>query len=61
MKEKKLLRFSQVVARVPFSRTHLYLLIREGKFPKQKKFGRNSFWLESDINQWIDELTQEAA
>ena len=60
MKEKKLLRFKQVLNKVPFSKAHLYSLIRDGKFPKQTKLGRNSFWLESDVDQWIDEVISKS-
>ena len=59
MKDKRLLRFKQVLNKVPFSKAHLYALIRDGKFPKQTKLGRNSFWLESEIDQWIDDLTNQ--
>ena len=64
MKEKKLLRLKQVLAKVPFSKSHLHVLMREDKFPKPIKIGRNSFWLESSIDTWIDhacDLSEVAA
>lgn len=41
------------------SRPHRYVLIREGKFPQQIKVGRRSFWLESEIDQWIADRVRE--
>ena len=62
MTQKKLLRLKQVLTKVPFSKSHLHVLIRENKFKKPIKIGRNSFWLESDIDQWIDDkINQEVA
>jgi prophage regulatory protein len=63
MNRKKLLRLKHVLEKVPFSRSHLHVLINEDKFPKPHKIGRNSFWLESDIDNWIAEACnlEEAA
>ena len=51
------LRLSEVRRRVGFSNTKIYQLIKNDKFPKQVKVfgGRDSRWLESDINAWIEE------
>ena len=51
------LRLSEVRRRVGFSSTKIYQLIKDGMFPKQVKVfgGRDSRWLESDINAWIEE------
>lgn len=59
MSQKKLLRLKKVLAKVPFSKSHLHVLMREGNFPKPIKIGRNSFWKESDVDQWIDEKIKE--
>ena len=57
--QKKLLRLKHVLAKVPFSKSHLHVLIRENKFPKPTKIGRNSFWLESLVDKYIDEQVNQ--
>ena len=51
------LRLSEVRRRVGFSNTKIYQLIKDNMFPKQVKIygGRDSRWLESEINAWIEE------
>lgn len=50
----RLLRFSEVQAKVGLSRTTLWRLERENQFPKRKRIGKNSVgWLESEIDEWI--------
>ena len=36
------------------SRSQIYQLIQEEKFPKPLKLGRSSRWLKSDIHKWIE-------
>lgn len=50
------LRLKQVLARVPICRSTLYAKIRAGEFPSPMKFGRLSFWLKSDIDDFIDKI-----
>ncbi|MDR7219870.1 AlpA family phage regulatory protein [Aminobacter aminovorans] len=39
---------------VPFSRAHIYRLIKSGEFPKPIKIGAARVaWLESDLDSWI--------
>jgi prophage regulatory protein len=50
----RLLRFSEVQAKVGLSRTTLWRLEREHQFPKRKRIGKNSVgWLESEVDEWI--------
>ena len=51
------LRLSEVRRRVGFGNTKIYQLIKDNMFPKQVKVfgGRDSRWLESEINAWIEE------
>ena len=37
------------------SRTTMYKLIKNGKFPPPIKIGKKSLWVESEINDWIKE------
>lgn len=53
-KHQKLLRLSDVRDRVPYSRSTIYQLITQGKFPKPISIGARAVaWLESDIDEWI--------
>ena len=49
-----LLRLPAVLARVGMSKTAVYQLAKEGRFPAVIKLGpRTSAWKASDIAQWI--------
>lgn len=55
------LRWPEVQARIPFSRSHAHALAAQGKFPKPIKLGpRASGWLESEINAWLLERVAES-
>jgi prophage regulatory protein len=50
------LRFPNVRAKVPYSKSWIYLAISEGRFPgpiKASGGGRAALWLESEIDSWI--------
>jgi len=54
-KHLKLLRLAEVRNRVPYSRSTIYQLIAQGKFPKPISLGERAVaWLESDIDAWIE-------
>jgi prophage regulatory protein len=55
-----ILRWPEVQARIPFSRSHAHALAALGKFPKPIKLGpRASGWLECEINAWLaDRIAQ---
>ncbi|RAX40739.1 helix-turn-helix transcriptional regulator [Rhizobium tropici] len=45
---------------IDFDRTHLHELVRIGKFPKPVKIGlRRNAWVESEIDDWIQQLIAE--
>ena len=57
-RSERLLRFPMVQARIPYSHSTIYLLIKLGKFPKPVSLGgRAVAWKESSINEWIDSRT----
>ncbi len=60
MSKKHLIRFKHVLERVPFCKSQIFLMIKNGEFPKPIKIGRNSFWLESTVNDWIDEKINQS-
>jgi len=50
----KFLRLAEVRNRVPYSRSTIYQLITQGRFPKPINLGARAVaWLESDIDEWI--------
>jgi prophage regulatory protein len=51
---EKFLRLGEVQKRVPYSRSTIYQLASQGKFPKPLNLGARAVaWLESDIDEWI--------
>lgn len=52
----KFLRIKGVTERVGLSRSQIYKLISQGRFPAQiKLYGSVAAWLESDITEWIEQ------
>ena len=58
VKHQELLSFADLkLVGVPYSREHIWRLVRDGKFPKPVKFGgANSrcFFRRSEIQEWIE-------
>lgn len=53
-KTQNLKRLPDVLNRVGYSRSTIYQLITQGKFPKPINLGARAVaWLESDIDEWI--------
>ena len=53
----RLLRCQEVVARCSTSRSKIYRLINQGRFPRPLKIGGRSVrWLESEITAWLASL-----
>lgn len=51
----RFIRVPDVLKRVGFSRTVMYELIKEGRFPAQVKIGlRSVAFIESEIEEWIE-------
>ena len=60
MDKKRILRLSGVKAKSGLGHDSIYRGAREGWFPKPLKLStRASGWLESEIDQWIDERAAE--
>ena len=56
-----ILRLDAVKARTGLSRSYIYLLITEGKFPKQVSLGARAVgWVESEIDSWIEARINES-
>lgn len=57
---KRILRLKEVIKRTGRSRSSIYLDMDLGKFPAAFKLGANAIgWLESEIDNWIEERAQE--
>ena len=53
---EKLLRLSAVKDFTGLSRSGLYVMVKEGTFPRPVKIGlRAVAWRSSDVSKWIDE------
>jgi prophage regulatory protein len=54
-KGQRFLRLVEVRTRIPYSRSTIYQLIAQSKFPRPFNLGgRAVAWLESDIDAWIE-------
>ena len=50
----------EVVARVPYSRAHLYRPEDQGDFPKRKRIGANRIaWVRTEVEQWLAQRMEE--
>lgn len=55
-----IIRLNDVIKMTGLSRSSIYDLISKDTFPKQIKLtSRSSGWLESEVQQWIDERVAE--
>ncbi len=43
----------KVCDKINYKPSKLYMLIKEGRFPKPQRIGGKNGWLESDIDAWI--------
>ena len=54
----QLLNLKEVLALIPVSKSCWYAGVASGKFPRPVKCGRRSFWPQSDIAAFIENLKQ---
>ena len=60
-KAQNLKRLPDVINRVGYSRSTIYQLIAEGRFPKPISLGARAVaWLESDIDEWITQRIDQS-
>lgn len=50
---EKLIRIEMVMEYTGLSRSSIYNYMKQGVFPKNKKFGKSSFWSFNEIQVWI--------
>jgi prophage regulatory protein len=52
---KKLIKITDVLEHIPYSRTQIYDFIAAGKFPKPVHLGgRAAFWIEAEVCTWLE-------
>ena len=57
---KTILRIQQVETKSGYKRPTIYKKIKAGEFPKQISLGARAVgWLESEIDEWIEERISE--
>lgn len=57
----RFIRMKEVVQKVGISKSNIYRLMPEGKFPRPVTIGPNSVaWLEDDVEGWIQEKIEIA-
>ena len=60
---KTFLRCKEVCARTSLSRSYIYQLARQGKFPQPIDLvpgGSSVAWIEDEVNQWINDRIESA-
>lgn len=56
---KRLIRLAEVMNLTGLCRASVYNYIKAGIFPPPAKFGKNSLWEYSEIQQWIEKRLAE--
>jgi len=52
----RILRWPELKNTVGYSRTNIYYLMKKGDFPQSIKLGGRAIgWLESEVNEWIND------
>ena len=54
MEKSKLMRLDEVLVETKMSKTKLYALLGEGRFPPSRPHGGNVVWVREEVEVWID-------
>ncbi|NHN75881.1 AlpA family phage regulatory protein [Azotobacter chroococcum] len=58
--ERRIIRLPEVERRTGFKRSHLYNLMKAGRFPQAIKLGLRAVgWDSGAVDQWIDERLEQ--
>ena len=61
MASPKLIKINTLLQKVPYSKPSIYRLMAEGKFPQSVNLGgRSVFWVESEIDEFIDKSINQS-
>jgi len=55
--QPQFLRLKEVMALAGLRVNTVYRYVASGAFPRPRKFGRSSFWVTSEVNDWIAQRT----
>lgn len=55
----RFLRMRQVIERVPLCRTTIWRMAERGDFPKSVQIGGSTFWVESEVDAWMQAKVNE--
>jgi len=55
----RFLKLEEVKRRTALSRSAIYARMANGTFPKPVKAGASSFWVDTEVQAWIDRLIAE--
>jgi prophage regulatory protein len=54
--QQKLIKLETVIFTTALSRSHIYALAKQGRFPKPIKLTeRSSAWVKAEVQEWIEE------
>ncbi|MDB1122234.1 AlpA family transcriptional regulator [Vibrio algarum] len=55
----RFIRLKEVISKTGLSRSTIYSLIKEGRFPPNVPIGSRSVaWVESEVEEWLEESVQ---
>ena len=57
--EERLLRLKQVLEIIPVRKSSWWAGVKDGKYPASVKYGRSTFWINSDIQNLINHIIQK--
>lgn len=57
MEKSKLMKIKDVLVATQMSRSRLYQLVKDGKFPRQRKNGpRATVWVREEVEDWVNNV-----
>jgi prophage regulatory protein len=60
MKDLRCVSLSEVCEIIPYSRSQIWRLERQGRFPKRVRIGPNRVaWLQTEIESWLNKKLKE--
>lgn len=54
------IRLNTVINQTGIKKTTIYKRVKEGTFPKFRKDGRITYWVESEVQAWVKDNTASA-
>lgn len=59
VRQQRLMRLPDVMARVGIKRSMIYRLMGEGRFPRSRSLGAKcAVWVESEIDEWVKSVAE---